>query len=231
MHLAALDSRTYQYPDFNRKGHPMGKHKDHSADAPLAELIVARALRRRGWNVKLRHAPARYGVLTKAVCSVAGAALGWALPGLVGSSRIEPEKYRGLATMLAGMAAHWEGALDARSSKHGCEEQEPTVVETSFVPDSEPSGGNAPQAAAHTDFPRPFFGFLCSRCGGSQAFAPAGMQGGVTVEEAQTIGWKYMGHASWICPKCAPEVEGEPESGPGTGAEDAAPDEPNEAGL
>lgn len=42
--------------------------------------------------------------------------------------------------------------------------------------------------------------FVCGVCNRSQAFAPQDKSGGVTVEEAEVLGWRRTTDEEWLCP-------------------------------
>lgn len=208
----------------------MSKRKDHSSGAPILQLLAARALRKRGWRVKLPHPVRRPGFLTRAASSALGAALGWVLPGALSNTRIDPEAYSDLAELFSGMTSKTVSAFSGARSQ-----SRPDIIDTDFV--HGPAGAPPPPSRARKPFvgvpthgwsdgdqsphvseepdvgphpvgpPIPFIGFLCSLCGESQANAPPTMSGGVTTAEALHLGWKYLGHSTWLCPVCAAATE------------------------
>ena len=46
--------------------------------------------------------------------------------------------------------------------------------------------------------------FLCP-CGRCQSYAPAGRSGGITVKEAERVGWRKIDGA-WACPFCSGNI-------------------------
>lgn len=46
--------------------------------------------------------------------------------------------------------------------------------------------------------------FVCNQCDRKQSYAPADERGGVTMEEAQTVGWRKVSVEDyWLCPFCS----------------------------